>query len=137
MSQDRIRTALETVLSTWAAAQSPAIPVAWENVEFTQPEGRYLRAFLLPAQTISADIGRANRRYAGVFQVSVVMPLGDGPVPAEVIVASLAALFPPATPIVQSGLTVWIKDPLSPSPAITERDRYRIPCSLSYLADTY
>ena len=95
MSQDRIRTALETVLSTWAAAQSPAIPVAWENVEFTQPEGRYLRAFLLPAQTISADIGRANRRYAGVFQVSVVMPLGDGPVPAEVIVASLAALFPP------------------------------------------
>ena len=89
------------------------------------------------AQTISADIGRANRRYAGVFQVSVVMPLGDGPVPAEVIVASLAALFPPATPIVQSGLTVWIKDPLSPSPAITERDRYQIPCSLSYLADTY
>lgn len=137
MSDALIRRAFEATLKTWADAQTPAIPVAWENVEFSQPAGRYLRAFLLPATTTSADLGRVNRRYAGVFQISVVMPTGTGAGAASAIVASLAALFSPAAPIVVSTLSVWPSQPLSAGPAIPEPDRFVIPCSVPYLADTY
>ena len=137
MSQALIRKALESTLATWAAAQTPAIPVAWENVEFAQPAGRYLRAFLLPATTTSADLGRANRRYVGVFQISVVMPAGTGPGAADAIVSALAALFSPSAPIVESGLSVWPSQPLSAGPAIPEPDRFAVPCSVPYIADTY
>ncbi len=137
MTQALIRRAFEGALSTWAAAQTPAIPVAWENVEFRQPAGRYLRAFLLPALTDSQDLGRVHRRYSGVFQVSVVMPTGTGAGAAEAIVGALATLFAPATPIVVSGLSVWASQPLSTGPAIPDGDRFVIPCSVPYLADTF
>lgn len=137
MSEALIRQAFESTLKTWADAQSPAIPVAFENFEFTQPAGRYLRAFLLPGDTDSGDVGRVNRRFVGVFQISIVMPTGDGPGAAGALVEQLRALFPPSAPIVVSGLSVWAQRPLSRGPALQERDRYVVPCSVFYLADTY
>lgn len=135
MTQALVRRALETALKTYADAQS--LSVAWENVEFSQPEGAYLRANMLPAETQSADIGRINRRYSGVFQVAVVFPTGTGPGAAEAIVAGIASAFSPATPLTAGGLSVWITQPLSQGPALPERDRFVIPCSLPYAADTY
>ena len=137
MSQARIRQAIETKLKTWAAAQSPAVLVAYENVKFTPTAALYVRGFMLPAQTLTRDIGRVNRRYDGLYQISIVAPSGVGPGAAEAVVASLAAYFPPATSIVVSGLRVFILEPLSPSPPIQEGDRYVIPCTLIYRADTY
>jgi len=135
MTQAIVRRALESALKAYADAQS--ITVAWENIEFTQPDTVYLRAFVLPAETTSADIGRVNRRFSGVFQVSIVSPTGTGPAATETIAAGLSAAFPPATPLGAGGVTVWITEPLSQGPAIQDRDRYVIPCSLPYAADTY
>ncbi len=136
MTQARIRAAFESTLKTWADAES--ITVAWENVPVTsQPAALYLRAFLLPADTISRDIGRVNRRYAGLFQISIVAPLTGGPGAAEAIAQELADLFPPNVPITVSGLNVWPTQPLSTSPAINERDKFVIACTVPYLADTY
>jgi hypothetical protein len=135
MTQAIVRRALETALNAYADAQS--IPVAWENVEFTQPDTVYLRAFMLPAETTSADIGRVNRRFAGIFQVSIVSPTGTGPATTEAIAAGLSAAFDPAVPLSAGGITVWIVEPLSQGPAIQDRDRFVIPCSLPYAASTY
>lgn len=136
MSNALIRAGLESVLATWAAAQSPSIPVAWQNVTFPPPATRYLRAFLLPGDTESQDLAGVHREYLGVFQVSIVMPSGAGSAPGEAIAAALAALYPIATPITSGGLTVWIARPLSAAPPIQEADRYVIPCSLGYRAHT-
>lgn len=135
MTQAIVRRALESTLKTYADAEN--LSVAWENVEFTQPDGLYLRSYLLPIDTVSGDLGRVNRRYEGIYQVSIVAPTGTGPAAADAIAAGLSAAFSPASPIVESGLSVWITQPLSAAPAIQERDRFVIPCSLPYAADTY
>lgn len=135
MSQALIRRAFEAALDTWATANS--VTVAWENIEFAQPEGAYVRAYLLPAATTSADYGRVNRREVGIFQVTIVMPTGTGPGAAETLIASLSTAFPPATALTVSTFKVWITEPLSTGPAIQELDRYTIPCSLPYAADHY
>ncbi len=136
MTQAIIRKAIETTLNTWAGTQS--LSVAWENRAFTPTNGTtYLRAFMLPIATLSQDLGREHRRYGGVFQVSVCLPIGTGPGSGEAIVSALATLFDPATPLTEGGVTIYILEPVSAAPAILEPDRYVIPCSLTYRADTY
>lgn len=136
MSQARIRQALESALKTWADAQG--IVVAWENVTLVSPPaGAYLRSQLLPLPTESADIGGKNRRFGGVYQVTLVMPTGAGPGAADALAAAVAALYPPGVPIVVSGLSVWIVRPMSQAPPVVDRDRFIVPCSLTYAADTY
>ena len=137
MSQPLIRSALETPLKVWAAAEVPPVLVSWENIEFKQPQGRYVRAALLPLPTLSDDLGRLGRRYEGIFQITLCEPLGAGPGAPEAIVLELIALYPPQNDLVASGVRVHILQPLSPAPALQERDRYVIPCSLRYRADVY
>lgn len=137
MSQAIIRAALESTLKTWADAQSPALSIAFENTNMTQqPAGAYLRAFVLPAQTAADDLERALRRYGGVFQVSIVLPVGQGTAAGNAIVSALEALFAPQVPIAGDGLSIFVLAPLSAAPAILEPDRFVIPCSLTYRADT-
>lgn len=138
MSEALIRKAFEAKLKTWADAQVPPVVVAWQNVELTQaPAERYLRAFLLPLPTLSEDLGRVHRRYEGVFQITVVEKFGVGTGPANAVIAALAALFPPATDLVDGSLRVHVLQPLSAAAGVPTRDRYEIACSLNYRADTY
>lgn len=137
MSQARIRSAIESRLASWAAARVPALPVAWENVPFTPPAGAYLRAFLLPASTISRDMKGDHRGYRGVYQVSVVVPSGNGPGAGEAIAKEVADLFPVNLQMTASGLTVQVVSPVSIANAIPETDRRVVPTSFEYRAQTY
>lgn len=137
MSNHLIRSAFETTLKTWADAQIPAIPIAFENVTFTPPATRYLRAFLLPADTGSRDLEGRHREYLGVYQISIVLPIGNGAGPGETLVAALEALFPMTAPLTSGGLQVFITSPLSASKAPQDPDRYVIPCSLTYSVNTF
>lgn len=137
MTQARIRSAFESALNAWAEAQTPAIPVAWQNVKFTQPATRYLRAFVLPAETATYGIDGLSREYLGVFQVSIVLPSGQGAADGEAISEELDALFSPSTALTSGGLSVYITRPMSPSSPQQETDRFVVPCSLAYQANTY
>lgn len=134
MTQAIIREAFETRLKTWADARTPAIPVAWENVKFDPPAGRYCRAFLLPARTQSVALSRVDREYKGIFQVSFYMNIGNGPSTVEGLIASLDAAF--AHTFTQDGLRVWLTAPFSAASAIPEADRYIVPVSAQYRANT-
>jgi hypothetical protein len=138
MSEALIRKAFEAKLKTWADAQVAPVTVAWQNVELTQaPVERYLRSFLLPLPTLSEDLGRVHRRFEGVYQITVVEKFGVGTGPSNTVIAALAALFPTTTDLVEGSLRIHILQPLSAATGIQTRDRYEIPCSLSYRADTY
>lgn len=92
MSLIAIRAALEKRLAEWAKGQ--ALPVAWENVEFSPPpDGLYLRAFLLPANgaTLNLEYGMSE---IGLYQINVCTPLGKGPRQAEKLAEALQALYP-------------------------------------------
>ena len=132
MTQARVRRAFETTLKTWADANG--LTVAWENVTAEQPTTAYVRAFVLPGNTQSDDLASLHRRYIGIFQASIVCPIGAGPGAATALADSLAAAFNPATPITVSGLDVWLSQPMSAAAGIQERDRWVIPCSAPYLA---
>lgn len=136
MSTNAIRGTLESRVAAFAAAQSPALRVAYENVAFTPANGEtYLRANMVPAATLSADLAGAHRGYIGIFQVTVVRPKGQGAGPALALAAALDAYFPVngrygTNPVVQ------IVRPASAAPAIVEDDTYNLPVSIWYRADT-
>lgn len=132
MSQALIRKAFETRLKTWADAQTPVIPIAWENVPFTPPAGRYMRAFLLPADTESLHLSRTDRYYRGVLQASLAMNINTGAGAAEALVASLDAAF--AHTFTQDSVRIWLVRPFSAAPAIAEPDRHVVPVSAEYRA---
>jgi hypothetical protein len=135
MNDQLLRAAFETRLAAWAAAQDPAIPIAFQNVDCDPPKGRYARCFLLPAPTQCDTLGGEHRRLTGVFQVSLCMPPGEGPGDASALAESLDAAFPLSTPIVQGGLRIFLLSPMSQGPAIQEPDRYVVPVSCTYRAD--
>jgi len=135
MSNKIIRAALESRLKTWAQAQSPPIPIAYQNVAFTPPnQARYLRAFLLPAETRS-DLPGTSRNYMGIFQISICIPDGSGSGAAETILADLEALFPVALTIESAGTKIFITRPVSASPAMNEPGWFVLPTSIRYRAD--
>lgn len=136
MSLPDIRYLLESTLKTWADSRSPAIQVAWQNVPFTPPSALYLRSFLMPAETGSQTLDGEHRRYTGVYQVNVVAPVGVGPGVAENIAQGIADLFPMNQLLSMTGLDVYIVAPMSIHPAIQDSDRFTVPVSCRYRADT-
>ena len=133
MSQQRIRAAFESRLATWAA--SKALPVVWQNVGAGNMTGDHLRAFLLPAQTLSMDIAGEHRGYRGVFQVSIFTKPGIGANRAESLARELDELFPVAERILSAGVTVQIMTPMATRPAVSETDWFHLPVDCRYAAD--
>lgn len=138
MTQPRIREALETRLNTWAAAQSPAVPVAWQNASYTPTTGvRYVRATILPAETQNPIYGQMHRRLIGIFQVDVMAPTGTGMAASEALAESLCAEFRRGTTLTQDGLTVVMDFSPSIGTAQPEDGWVFLPVSIRYRADDF
>ena len=134
MSNLLIRAGFETRLKAWAITKS--LPLYFENVPTDPPTAAYAEAYLLPAPTQSDTLDDLHRRYSGIFQVSLVMPIGVGAGDAAALEAELDALFAPAVPIVQGSLVVRVTSPMSAASAVQRPDRYVLPVSCAYRADT-
>lgn len=138
MTMPRIRQLLEARLSTWAAARSPALQIAWQNHPFTPPAGTYLRAFILPAPTDSETMQGSHRLYTGTFQVSVIAPRDTGAGAAEAIAEEIATLFPNALrlSIASPAFALQMITPMQIAAAIDDGNRYTVPVSARYRSDT-
>ncbi|NMU88411.1 hypothetical protein HGQ98_00725 [Achromobacter ruhlandii] len=133
MSQDLIRAAFEKRLNDWAKSRAPALAVAWQNTKFTPPtNAMYLRAYVMPAATISRDAAGDHRQYRGVFQVNVVMPIGAGSRSAEQVAAELDALFRVNLVMQSGGLAVRVRTPISVDQPTTGDADHTVPISLGY-----
>ena len=136
MSTNAVRATLEARVAAFAAAQSPALRVAYENVAFVPTNGEtYLRTAMLPATTLSDDLAGAHRGYVGLLQVTIVCPKGQGAGRALAIAAALESYFPVngrygTAPVVQ------ITRPASVGPAVVEDNTHNVPVSIWYRADT-
>lgn len=95
MSNSLIRKELEGRLAAWANAQTPKIPIAFENTPFTKPAaGIFLEAFLIPAITLDRDTAGKGKRYLGMFQVNCWARSGRGMAEADSLAVSVINLFP-------------------------------------------
>ena len=138
MSQSRIRKILETRLATWAAARVPPLPVLWENVRVvTEPVSPHLRAYVMPATTLSPYLAGEGRTFTGIFQVGIFTPAGAGPKLGEGIAAVLDALFPCVGSFTDvGGLSVQVMTPDSASPAMQDEGFSMVAASFRYQCQT-
>lgn len=138
MSHKIIRSLLEGRLKAWATAHSPALRIAYQNVSFTPAANEtYLRAFTLPAGTDSNDLAGEHRLYTGVFQITIVTPVGGGPGAAETLADELAALYPLNDQLTKTSFTVRVMTPVEPGPEQQEDTAFALPVSFQYRADTF
>lgn len=136
MSTEACRSILESRLATWAAGRSTPLRVAYQNVAFTPTQGEtYLRSYLLPAKTTAEDLAGALRTYRGVYQVSIVRPIGGGSGPALSIAAELNSLFPVNGRYTSGAVTVQVITPPSAVPGAQDENTYVVPVSFEYRAD--
>lgn len=137
MSEKIIRSVYEARLSTWAAARSPVLKVAFENVKFTPPAdgSTYLRCFLLPANTDSQDLQGVHEAFLGLFQVNIVAKADAGMGEAKGIADELRTLFPNNLRLTKSGLTVQSMTPCSQGPTQQDTNTVTVPVWFNYRAD--
>lgn len=138
MSVKAIRAALESAVATWAAAQTPAVPVQYQNVAYTPAIGtRYLRTFTIPAETENPSLGDAHRRYTGILQANLYMPDGNGSGTGETLADSLLTYFARGESFTISGVTVRILQSPSVNPALNDNGWYIVPVAIRYQADIF
>jgi hypothetical protein len=138
MSHKIIRSLFEARLAAWAMTKVPALRISYQNVSFTPAANEtYLRAFLLPAGTDSNDLAGAHRLYTGVFQITIVTPVGNGSGAAETLADEMAALYPLNDQLTKTGFTVQVMTPVEPGPEQQEDTAYALPVSFQYRADTF
>ena len=135
MSAALIRAGLEGKLKTWATSASVA--VQWQNVVLSPEPAAYVRSFVLPADTLAPDVERLGRTYRGIYQITLVRPIGEGPGAAEAWAAALSAAFAPAIKITSGAVKITITQPLSVAQPINEPARFAVPCSIPYTATVY
>ncbi|MBX3490905.1 phage tail terminator-like protein [Parvibaculum sp.] len=127
----RITDALCTRLGTLVF--TPAIPVAWPNLAFTPPSGRYLRASLMRGRTEATAFKTDTQQ--GIFQISVFSPVGaEGAIPADNVAGAIVAHFPRGLWLPPNGgVTVRVRRSWAGS-AIKDNDRWHVPVSVDWFA---
>ena len=138
MSHKIVRSLFEARLAAWAKLQKPALRIAYQNVVFKPADGEtYLRAFTLPAGTDSSDLAGDHREYLGLFQITIVTPVGIGPGAGEALADELATLFLLNGLLSKDEFSVMVMTPVEPGPTQQEDTAFGLPVSFRYRADTF
>lgn len=136
MSVKSIRQALEVALNTWAIANNTVI--SWQNIPYKPTEGTsYVRASLIPAETLNPTLGDSFNRKIGIFQLLVYVKEGIGNAAAETLADSLLNYFARGESFVANSITVRILESPSVSPALNDGGWYILPVSVRYSVDIF
>lgn len=129
-----IEDALATHLATLTL--SPAMPIAWPNVDYQPTSSGYLHVQHFPVDTNQSTLGTTGKnRISGIYQVSVMWPKGEGGVQPKERAALVAGHFKRGTVITQDGLNIRINKPPHVVAAIEEKKFLQVPVSISYQVD--
>lgn len=115
-----IQAALDTQLNTISGSPS----IAWPNTAYTPTHGTlYLEPFLLP---IPSNLETLNdeRRYAGIYQVNVLVPLEKGTATLNLWLDRIHDLFPASTSLSSGGDTIYIQN-IDRGPVVRDTDDER------------
>lgn len=93
MSHSKIRKAFNDVVREYGTTKGYQVDI--ENIVATPPTNQpYLKTFILPSSATTNTLGGDNKRYTGVYQISIVIPANLGTGLITQITDELQALFP-------------------------------------------
>jgi hypothetical protein len=123
--------ALAARLDEYVAA-SP-IAVAYPNLPFTPVSTLpWLRPWPLPALATAALYRPTGNQYAGIWQVDVFWPVGQGLPQALAQAGALCGWYARGSKFMRGGITVRIEDPPYAGPAMQEPDWLHVPVTIRY-----
>lgn len=129
MSLTIIRAALEKKLMLLDGSMA----TSFENASITPTPGTpYQDAVLMPATPDNQIMGRSVYCERGIFQVSLMYPIGKGSKDAGDKAQALRAHFKRGTSLAESGLTVNIINTPGVSTGMRDGDRYRMVVSIPW-----
>jgi hypothetical protein len=115
---------------------SPALPVAWPNLDYTPPAAGYLRATHVPNSTNQVTLGSTGKnRHVGIFQVDVFLPIMTGISTPMERAGAVAAHFKRGTTLTKDGINVRITRPPEVRPALQSLPYIQVPVIIRYQAD--
>lgn len=131
MSMRSIRDALENHLK----AMTPALPTSFENASFTPPTdgSAYQEAVLLPANPI-VPMGDMTYLEQGVFQVTVLYPLGEGTADAEERAEAIRSHFHRGLTLTVGGVSTIITSVPTVAKGFPDDGQWRVPVSIRWQA---
>jgi hypothetical protein len=90
-----VRVTLESKLQAWAAAQTPPVPIAFENVPFTKPvSGIFLEPIFFSSVTINRNLGAMQTKDVGFLQVNCWAKNGQGMAEVDTLANNIVNLYP-------------------------------------------
>lgn len=114
-----IRQEVESTVASFAAAQSPVIPVAYEGKSFNKPTNSpYLQVVFLDNSVTNATVDAERQRVYGSFQIMVAVPDNNGMKQLDTLTGQIAALFKVYDKAKYS--TFSVERPANVSPAMTD-----------------
>lgn len=132
MNNGAIHKALAKKLETVAATM--AIPVAWENVQFEPPTtGIYLEEDFLPAENEDVFVQGTKAVRRGIYQVTVVYPLGKGSQKAATLADTIAEAFPNNAVIDIANPALFVNGFSDVFSGLSDDVAYRVPVSIPYM----
>lgn len=132
MNNGSIHKALARKLEAVAAALN--VPVAWQNVSFEPPlTGIYLEETFLPAENEDVFVQGTAAVRRGVYQVTVIYPLGKGSQAAQALADKIAEAFPNNAMIDASNKPLFVNGFADVFSGLTDDTGYRVPVSIPYM----
>ncbi len=138
MSHSAIRKSFNDIVRNYGASKGWKVVIE-NTVDTPDLNTPYLKTSLLPASAVTRTLGGDHKRYIGVYQVMLVVPLGEGPGRATVVSQELQALFPVFGRIDYDlvGMTqqVMISSPIDTLNGTPKDGAFYTPFSFNYRSD--
>lgn len=116
---------------------SPALSIAWPNVDFEPDEDGYLRATQLRNTATQISLGNSGKnRHSGIFQVDVFAKQGIGEESPVETASLIAAHFKRGTDITAGSYTVRVNFPPVVGSSVRSDPYLMVPVSIRYIVDT-
>lgn len=138
MSHGLIRKAFNDIVRAYGV--SKGYQVILENSAKTPTLDRpYLKTYLMPAGTTTQTLGGDHKKYYGVYQITIVVPAGEGQGRVTTITDELQDLFPIFGRVAYDSANpthkVVINSPINTLRGDAEAGAYYTPVSFQYRSD--
>lgn len=127
--------AIEAALEERLLTLTDPPPIAWEDVGFEPTTGRgYLRVHHLHNAPRDLYLDGGSAELAGILQVAVVWPAGQGKVEAKQMAEQVSALFAPVQSLDAGSRRIELTQTPAIAGGMPDEGWYTVPVSISWRA---